>query len=99
MNTQREIITTYYAEAENLKKKNKSIAFFSFRKVTTKVQLSEQRGKNNLQEPKQQDAGLNGRERPTLTSSWDCQEHLIDGGYKECMTGSVYDNDVVMLKG
>lgn len=47
-------------------------------------------GGGNLQEPKQQDAGLNGRARPTLTSSWDCQEHLIDGEYKEYMTGSVW---------
>lgn len=52
----------------------------------------------NLQEPKQQDAGVNGRARPTLTSSLDCQEHLIDGEYKEYTPGSVCNNGVVMLK-
>lgn len=56
-------------------------------------------GENNLQEPKQQDAGLNGRARPTLTSSWDSQEHSIDGEHKEYMTGSVCNNSVVLLTG
>lgn len=43
----------------------------------------DERKKKNLQESKQQDAGLNRRAGSSLTSSWDYQEHLMDDVYKE----------------